>query len=157
MNKEAVIQNLKTSAIDAGLIPLGMIAANVGVKTIKQDNVIANGILALGGFAGSAFVKHPALKALLLGVSVFGTLRCATIGLNTITEPGATEGIAGLIPEGMKEKIRKFIPQLSGDEELDSLTGDEINLDDVGTIDIPYEEVSGDGTAGIGEVERLLI
>jgi len=151
------------AAVDLGAITGGMIAANMLRVVTKKDDLVLNGSLAVAGFAGASMIKQPALKMLCLGASIFGTLRCLTIGVQTVTDPG-TQGIAGLIPDSIKEKIKQFVPQLSGmdddnfsGDDMENLTGDEVNLDDVGTIDVPYEEVKDTySMSGLGDVEKLL-
>ncbi len=155
LSLDTVKKEAGKAAIDLGAITGGMIAANVLKVVTKKDSLLMNGGIAVAGFAAAALIKQPALKMFFIGASVFGTLRSLSIGVQAVTEPG-TEGIAGLIPENLKEKIRKFIPQLSG-ADIENLTGDEMNLDDVGTIDVPYEEVMDTPSVnGFGDIDKLL-
>ena len=143
------INQAKETGIDIASIAGGMVAANIAVKAIKKDNLLVNGTVAVAALAVATKVKSPALKMMLLGASVFGTMRCLTIAVKGVT--GNTQGIAGLIPESIKAKIAKFLPQLNGAETLLGEYDDfgDVNLDDVGTVDANYEEVEST-TNGFG-------
>lgn len=138
------INDLQKNGLDGSSMLGGFIAANVLVKITKQDNLIGNGIMALGGVVGASMIdKDSPLRLLVLGASLFGALRVGTIAFNT------ANSLTG-IPESIKEKIKLYLPQINGigdakDEFID------INLDDqVETIDAEHEIM------GIGQTEILL-
>lgn len=143
------IDKVKDASVDVGSIAGGMVAANVLVKVAKQDNLPVNGLIAVGGLIGACVMKkNSALKMLVLGASVFGAMRCLTIG---VSSANSLLGASGILPEGIKEKISQYLPQLNGignpENEID------INLDDdVNTIDIPHEVMG----SSLGNAEALL-
>jgi hypothetical protein len=130
----------------------GMIAAHVALKAMKkQDNLIFTGSATVAGIAGAIMLKPGWLKLLSLGFASYGLLRSANVIVKEATEPGNTgaAGLSGFIPEGIKSKIRSFLPNLGGLGNIgDTLLGDDDlsgmpNLDDVaGVEDVGYVDVS---------------
>lgn len=158
--------DLKGAAIDAGSLLGGMVAGNVVVKLVKQDNAKGNGVLALAGLGGYTVMKNKSnipqwAKMLTLGVGLYSGLRLLTIGMQEATNPETTEGLAGFLPDSLKAKMRKFIPSLSGIEDRGLFAGvddgdEDINLDDIGAVeDIDYEDVTSD-VSGVVDVRRMV-
>lgn len=130
----------------------GMIAAHVALRAMKkQDNLIFTGSAAVAGLAGAIMLKPGWAKLLSLGFAGYGLLRSANVIVQEAAAPGnsGAAGLSGFIPEGIKAKIRSFLPNLGGLGNIgDTLLGDDDlsgmpNLDDVaGVEDIGYVDVS---------------
>jgi hypothetical protein len=121
-NVMPTMEDLKEGGSLAGGVALGLVASHAALNLIKkQDSLLLNGGLALGGFYGAMKVKHPLLKAICAGVATYGAVKCLSIGIKEVTAPGATEGLAGMIPDKVKEALRKFIPTFSGIDEVAGL------------------------------------
>lgn len=130
----------------------GMIAAHVALRAMKkQDSLIFTGSAAVAGIAGAIMLKPGWLKLLSLGFAGYGLLRSANVMVQEVTSPGSNgaAGLSGFIPEGIKAKIRSFLPNLGGLGSIgDTLLGEDDlsgmpNLDDVaGVEDIGYVDVS---------------
>ena len=146
--KEGSIE-VKDAALSAGLVAGGFFVAGVLAKVVKQANTIGGVVLMVGGALGVWKAKPMWAKMLCLGAASYGLVRLANSAMNKLTStPAGTSGLAGLIPDSVKEKIRQYMPTLAGDEDL--LTGDDdynmgdVNLDDMGDPgDYPVEGFPG--------------
>lgn len=143
-------QEMITGVKDLGGVALGIIASHAVLNIAKkQDSALFNGALAVGGFYGVMKVKNPFLKALCLGAGAYGALKLVGKATNAVSTPGATEGLAGMLPEGVKSALRKYIPTFSGVEELAS-PEENLSLDDQGTDG--FREPSSPAIEGMGEI-----
>ncbi len=148
---------------DLGMIAVGMIGAHSVIVATKKDNAIVAGCITVAGFGIAVASKNPLLKMFGLGMSAYGTIKLFNHGVKQIASPATTEGLNGILPEKAKEMIRKFIPTLSGMDEVagvpsENLAGDyldNLSLDDldmrgaIGTTDEP------NAMEGLGEVAKL--
>jgi hypothetical protein len=145
-------EKLATWGLSAVTTATSFMAAHVALKAMnKQNSMLVTGSVAVAGLAGAIFLPHPALKFLALGVATYGMIQTASLAVADATTPGATSGLAGIIPETIKAKIRAFIPTLSGavtllgDDDLQGMP----NLDDVaGVEDVGYVDVSEQKSIG---------
>lgn len=142
-----ILTQAKQAGTDTGAVALGIVAGNVAVKLVKQDNLMGNAALTVGGFAGAVMIKNKFVRNAMIGLTVFGGLRLLTIGVNAVTAPGAVKGLAGFIPESVKEKIRTFVPQINGVEQL-------IGEDDFGDVNLDDDD-NGNGTGNIEDVDYI--
>lgn len=156
---------------DLGMIAGGMIAAHALVTMTKKDTAIVNGGIALAGLGVAMKAKSPLIKMLALGASAYGTIKLLNNLTKSVAAPETTEGLNGILPESAKALIRKFIPTLSGMDEIsgayEDLTGDSeidgLSLDDFGmrgddTTSV-IEGMSGEepfAVEGLGEVMSLI-
>lgn len=147
LSSKFTLENLETWGLAAVTTVGGMLVSHVALKAIKkQDNWIATGCTTVAGIAGAIFIKNGWLKLFSLGVAGYGLIRTANIAVKEATEPGTTQGLAGLIPETIKAKIRSFLPTLGstsetllGDDDLSGMP----NLDDIaGVEDVGYVDVT---------------
>jgi hypothetical protein len=156
----------KEELIDAGKrtggVLAGIIASHAVVKSVEAINKpVGHGVILAGGFYGACKVKDPFLQALCVGAAVYGGFRLLGAAAAAVTEPAATSGLAGILPEKVKEALRKYIPTFAGIEEVaglgDAGDGDNefsgnLSLDDVGRGAgelSDYEEVAGLGNSDI--------
>ncbi len=148
-----------------GGVALGLIASHAALNIIKkQDSLIANGSLLVGGFYGACKVKHPLLKMLCAGAAAYGAIKMINKATAVVAVPGATEGLAGMLPESVKEALRKFIPTFAGIDEVSGLgnaTGDvndefgDLSLEDQGNYSTDGLGNDEEGTSGIEEMSGL--
>lgn len=147
---------------DLGAVALGIIASHAVLNIAKkQDSAVFNGVLAAGGLYGAMKVKNPFFKALCLGAGAYGALKLVGKATNAVSTPGATEGLAGMLPEGVKAALRKYIPTFSGVEEvsgagngtgdpsIDNLSLDDQGMDGNGNGTGEYEQ---ENTSGMGDL-----
>ena len=178
ISKEAVEDNafsmeaLEGYGLAGGTIAGGFIAAHVlntlvnKARKSTDDSILVSGGMAAAGLAGAMFIKNGHLKLLSLGVMSYGVVKSLSIGLKEVTtavDPNAakpTSGLAGLLPETIKAKLREFIPTIGS---VDQLIGDEnergINGDDFGNIFDEHKEVNGneeEPVNGLGIAENLI-
>lgn len=150
--KQEMISGVK----DLGGVALGIIASHAVLNIAKkQDSAVFNGVLAVGGLYGAMKVRNPFLKALCLGAGAYGAIKLVGKATSAVTTPGATEGLAGVLPEEVKSALRKYIPTFSGVDEVaggeELLAGDEdLSLDDAGMEG--YDEPSSPSIEGFGNV-----
>lgn len=153
---------------DLGTLVGGMIGAHAAVTLLKKDSPIVNGGILIAGGVVAMKVKNPVFRMLALGAAAYGGIRLMNNGLKAVTVPESTEGLNGLLPESAKALIRKFIPTLSGMDEVagyEDLNGDDdmngLSLDDFGaTRNDEPGSMEGLGemeqVAGLGEAAALL-
>lgn len=141
ISKEAVastdlsFDNIKSYAASTGTIVGGMVVAHIALKAIKkQDSLLVNGGLVLGGFVGAMKLQNPFLKLLCLGAAGYGTIKVLNIAVKEVAAPGdsGAAGLSGLIPEGIKAKIRGFIPSLG---ETNLLGIDDMDMSGIPSMD----------------------
>jgi hypothetical protein len=157
----------------AGGIVVGNILNTLVNKARKtdQDSIMVSGGMAVAGLAGAMLIPNKWAKLASLGIMSYGIVKSAAIGVKEVTAPvdptaapgapGHSAGLAGLLPESIKAKLRGYIPNIGS---IDQLIGDEAQMsgtEDFGTLDEIIngtEEVSGsEEQAGIGSVEANLI
>lgn len=149
---------------DLGAIAGGMIAAHAIVTMTKKDTAIVNGGIAIVGLGVAIKAKNPLVKMLALGASAYGTIKLINNVTKQVAAPETTEGLNGILPESAKAAIRKFIPTLSGMDDIagaDDFSGDDdikgLSLDDFemrGTED-NYQGLEENAMQGLGEVVDL--
>jgi hypothetical protein len=148
---------------DLGMVALGMIAGHSLITVTKKDNAMINGALAVGGFGVYIKSKNPMLKMLGLGAAAFGTIKLVNNAVKEVATPGTTEGLNGFLPEAAKSYIRKYLPTLSGMDEIagyEQIAGDDdykgLSLNDV-TMRGEYDGVGNDQPAmeGLGDMLNL--
>lgn len=156
------------SGKDLGALAVGMVGAHAIVTMTKKDTAIVNGGIALAGLGVAMKAKSPLIKMIALGASAYGTIKLLNNVTKEVAAANTVEGLNGILPESAKALIRKFIPTLSGVEELagdDEFSGyDDLSLDDYelrGEEDLMglsgEEDYSGtDEMAGLGEAVSLL-
>jgi len=183
MSKTAeVVQKTKAKAGDfmptkdemlvSGATLGGVVAGIVGGHAIvtalnKQDNVMVNGAMLLGGFYGACKLKHPFAKALCIGAAAFGGIKLVNQGIKQVTAPGTTEGLNGMLPESVKTALRKYIPNFSAMSGVNGL-GDaydnmgnaddemgDLSLDDVGQRE-EFSSSEDELVAGLGNTMTLV-
>jgi hypothetical protein len=145
--------NIKTYGASTGTVVAGMVVAHVALKAIKkQDSLLINGGLVVGGLVGAMQLQNPWLKLLCLGAAGYGTIKCLNIATKEITAPGDTgaAGLSGLLPESIKAKIRGFIPTLGevtllGDDDLQGMPSldDMAGVEDGIAIDVTNQKTIG--------------
>lgn len=156
-------EDLKKGGIDLSGIAIGMIGGHVLLVVTKQDNLLVNAGLTVGGFGLAVKSKQPLVRAIGLGLAGFGLLKMANHGIKAVAAPGTTEGLNGFLPESAKLMIRKFLPTLSGVEGTeDNIAGTDddmsgLSLDDFSTRGT-YEPMasSADELEGLGELLTLV-
>jgi len=119
----------KTEAIEAakalGGLTIGMIAAHNISNVIKKQKPVVqnslNGAMVIGGAFGFVKAKSSLLKYISLGAAAFGAFKLIAVATNSVAMPGKTEGINGLLPDSVKNSIRKFLPTFAGIEEVSGL------------------------------------
>ncbi len=167
MSKTSMVklEEVKDAGKDAGLITLGLIAANALTKNvIKKDTIAVNGAITVVGILGAAAIENPSVKLICMGVAAYGALKVA----NNLIAPTPIAGVAGfegLIPDSVKAKLAKFIPSFGNvDEEgRDQLTGREYeDTEDVNLDDAPYENQYAENSyeetvQGLGDATALLV
>ena len=146
-----------------GLTLGGMIAGhliNKGVNKVRkteEDNVLITGGMALSGLAGFIYLKPWWAKFLALGAASYYGLRTANIGLKAVSDATSTNGLAGLLPETVKAKIREYIPSLG--DVSDKLASAENSSDfgDINFDDEPIKGVEEDQMQGLGDIGMKLL
>lgn len=150
--KEEAVKELENySGVLAGVV----VAHGVMVMT-KKDKPLINGGVALGGLALAIKAPNPWLKMVGLGVATYGSLKLMGNLLKEVAAPETTQGLNGILPESAKALIRKFIPTLSGDEDMhgayDKLNGDD---DMRGTDDLSLDDESMRGDDDMRGTEEM--
>ena len=147
--------NAKSYASATGLLAAGFLVAHNGLRLIKmQDNMLVNLGVTAGAIAGAMYVENPWLKLALIGVAAYTGVKTLSLAVAEVAAPGASgmNGISGMIPEGVKANIRKFLPTFGSVGEYDEMNG---NTDEVG--DVNLDEHIGDVDENLmGNEEALL-
>lgn len=107
-----------SSVKDLGGLAGGMIAAHAIVTMTKKDTPIVNGGIAIVGLVAAMKVKSPLVKMIALGASAYGSIKLLNNLTKEVTNSESTAGLSGILPESAKAMIRKFMPTLSGMDEL---------------------------------------
>lgn len=159
---------LLVSGASIGGVVAGIVAGHALVTVTKKDSLLVNGGLLVGGFYGACKVKQPFLKMMCVGVATYGGLKLVGAGVKAATEavaPGTTGGLSGMLPDSVKEALRKYIPSFAGVDEIAGLgnaddymngTDDEfgnLSLDDQGSRDT---YAGTEEYAGIGDAMQLV-
>ena len=182
ISKEAIEERFSMEALEsyglagatiAGGVVVGNIINTLVNKARKkdEDSIIVSGAMAVGGLAGAMLIPNKWAKFACLGVMTYGVVKSAAIGVKEVTAAApadatvATHGLAGLLPESIKAKLRGYIPnigsvdQLIGDEQMNG--GGTGSDTDFGFLDEPIngdEEIKGtEDFAAIGSVEAQLM
>jgi len=141
----------------------GMIAAHALLTMTKKDTVIINGGVAVVGLGVAMKVKNPTLKMLALGVSAYGAIKLLNNVTKEVAAPGTVEGLNGILPESAKAMIRKFIPTLSGMDDVsgsdESYQGTDSDLDGLSLDDLSIRGELSESISsvnGLGEVLELV-
>lgn len=149
--------NAKSYVSATGLLAAGFLVAHNGLRLVKmQDNMLANLGLTAAAVAGAMYVSNPWLKLALIGVAAYAGVKTVSLAVAEVAAPGASglNGISGMIPEGVKANIRKFLPTFGSVGEYDEMNGDgdemgDVNLDEhIGDVD---ENLMGNEEALLGE------
>lgn len=147
--------NAKSYVSATGLLAAGFLVAHNGLRLIKmQDNMLANLGLTAAAVAGAMYVSNPWLKLALIGVAAYAGVKTVSLAVAEVAAPGVTGlgGFSGMIPEGVKANIRKFLPTFGSVGEYDEMNG---NTDEVG--DVNLDEHIGDVDENLmGNEEALL-
>lgn len=141
-------------AKNVGMIALGLVGGHVLSVTTKKDTLIVNGGMALGGLGLAVMVKNPYVKLLGIGVSAYGVIKTVGNVVKETTAPATTEGLNGILPESAKALIRKYIPTLSGIDEvqgMDDMSGD----DDIRGVDDAIKMLSLDDDSMRGDDDAM--
>lgn len=137
-----------------GMIAIGLVGGHALAVTTKKDTLLVNGGMALGGLGISLMVKNPYVKLLGLGVSAYGTIKVIGNVVKETTVPATTEGLNGILPESAKALIRKYIPTLSGIDDIqgtDDMSGD----DDIRGVDDAIKMLSLDDDSMRGDDDAV--
>lgn len=161
LKENTSLQNLGTSAAGLGVVTAGFLVAHNGLKLAgMQEKFLVNLGLTAASIAGLMYVNHPLAKLAILGVGIYALTNTISIGVKEVVSPSAStpaavKGLSGLIPDSVKEKIAKYIPnfgEVSG-YPGDGYSGvDEVIEDHVGELDEVVsgsEEMEGLGTANL--------
>ena len=149
--------NAKSYVSATGLLAAGFLVAHNGLRLVKmQDNMLANLGLTAAAVAGAMYVSNPWLKLALIGVAAYAGVKTVSLAVAEVAAPGASglNGISGMIPEGVKANIRKFLPTFDSVGEYDEMSGaddemGDVNLDEhIGDVD---ENLMGNEEALLGE------
>ena len=132
---------------DLGMLALGMIGAHAVTAVTKKDTALVNGGIALVGLGVAIKAHNPLIKMFGLGVSAFGTIKVINGLVKEVATPQTTEGLNGILPESAKALIRKFIPTLSGADDMqgayDNLNGDD-DMRGADDLSLDDESMRGD-------------
>ncbi len=143
-----------------GGLASGMIAAHAIVTMTKKDNAMVNGGIAFLGLGVAMKAKNPLVKMVALGASAYGSIKLLNNATKMVAAPATTEGLNGFLPESAKAMIRKFIPTLTGMDDIagtdENIAGNDpelmgLNLDDFSTrgteetVAAPASELEGLG------------
>jgi len=131
------LDEAKKAGSEVGGVALGIMASHAVINLIKkQDSLLVNGAVFAGGAIGAMKVKNPFFKALCVGACVYGGLKLINKATAAVSTPGATEGLAGMLPESVKSALRKFVPTFAGIDEVSGLGNTDdmegLSLDDQG-------------------------
>ncbi len=139
---------------DLGMVALGMLGAHAVLVATKKDTLIVNGSIALVGLGVAIKVKNPLIKMLGIGASAYGVIKVLGNAVKEVAAPATTEGLNGILPESAKAMLRKFIPTLSG---MDDMSGDDYmnGIDDMQGTDDAIKMLSLDDESMRGEDEPM--
>ena len=128
---------------DLGMLALGMIGAHAVTAVTKKNTALVNGGIALVGLGVAIKAHNPLIKMLGLGASAYGTIKVINGLVKEVATPETTEGLNGILPESAKALIRKFIPTLSGDDDMRGAYENVAGYDDMrGTDDLSLDDDS---------------
>lgn len=149
--------NAKSYVSSAGLLAAGFLVAHNGLRLMKmQDNVVANLGLTAAAIAGAMYLENPYLKLALIGVAAYSGVKTLSLATKAVTEAPAGAGglgfISGMIPEGVKSKIREFLPTFGsvGESDYDSISGEGIGADSI-NLDEHVGDLGNDEMLGLEE------
>jgi hypothetical protein len=137
-----------------GMVALGLVGGHAIIATTKKDTLLVNGGIALTGLGVAIMVKNPYIKLLGIGASAYGVIKVIGNVAKDVTAPSTTEGLNGILPESAKALLRKYIPTLSGMDEMqgaDDMSGD----DDMRGTDDAIKMLSLDDESMRGEDEPM--
>lgn len=138
----------------AGGVALGIIASHAALNILKkQDSAVVNGVLAAGGLYGAMKVKNPLLKAICAGAAAYGAIKLVNKATAAVATPGATEGLAGMLPEGVKDALRKYIPTFAGIDEVAGLGNPGTNGADDEFNGLSLDDQGMEGVEDLSNVE----
>jgi len=141
------LKKIKTESVVPLAIVSGLAAGNLAYKAIpsKINPLIGAVILSAAGLLIAVNVKHDFIKNGALAMSAFGGLKLLNTisadpmsGMNGIGELGIT------LPEGVRSAIRKIIPSLNGDDDMQVIG----TYNEFGTVDTDYQVVGADDEFG---------
>lgn len=138
-----------------GMVTLGLIGGHALAVTTKKDTLIVNGGMAIGGLGLSLMVKNPYVKLLGLGVSAYGVIKAVGNVVKETTAPATTEGLNGILPESAKAMIRKYIPTLSGIDDMQGADDYMNGMDDMQGTDDAIKMLSLDDESMRGDDEPM--
>lgn len=142
-------------AKNLGMVALGIVGGHAVAVATKKDTLIMNGGMVIGGLGLSLMVKNPYLKLLGLGVSAYGTIKAIGNIAKETTVPATTEGLNGILPESAKAMLRKFIPTLSGMDDMQGADDYMNGMDDMQGTDDAIKMLSLDDESMRGDDEPM--
>lgn len=148
--------NAKSYASSVGLLAAGFLVAHNGLRLIKmQNNVLVNLGVTAGAIAGAMYVSNPLLKLALIGVAAYAGMKTVSLSVAEVVAPGAAGlgGFSGMIPEGIKSKVREFLPTFGSVGEYDEFNGE--GTGDLSNVNLD-EHISGADENLMGEGEEML-
>lgn len=175
------MEALESYGLGGGAIFGGFIVANIANTLINKarkktdDSILISGGMAAGGLVGAMAIPNKYAKLACLGLMTYGLAKTASIALKEVTAPaadptaapgtpGAASGLAGLLPETLKAKLRSYIPTIGSVDQLigDDMNGDDVNGDEFGNLDEMIngtDDINGneEQTYGVGSVEAALL
>lgn len=140
---------------DLGLVTLGMIGAHAIIATTKKDTLMVNGGIALAGLGVAIKVKNPLIKMLGIGASAYGVIKVLGNVTKEVASPATTEGLNGILPESAKAMLRKFIPTLSGMDDMQGADDYMNGMDDMQGTDDAIKMLSLDDESMRGDDESM--
>ena len=149
-------ENIKTEAIDIGLVTAGFMGANLVSKVVPIKNEKIKSLIPVLIGAGLTFAtKNQNLKLAGKAIASYGllkTLRTLLMG----SDPMGTDGIEGIKDNpAVKKMLDMLIPNLGEVGEIDYANEDYTNYFEPAIIDVPFEEVEEmDGVSGMGSLEE---
>ncbi len=149
-----------------GMVALGLVGGHAIIATTKKDTLLVNGGIALTGLGVAIMVKNPYIKLLGIGASAYGVIKVIGNVAKDVTAPSTTEGLNGILPESAKALLRKYIPTLSGMDEMQGADDDMRGTDDaIKMLSLDDDSMRGDDEAmrgtynnemsGLGEASTL--
>ena len=148
-----------------GMVALGLVGGHAILTISKKDTLLVNGGIAVAGLGVAVMVKNPYLKLLGIGASAYGVMKVIGNAVKDVTVPATTEGLNGILPESAKALLRKYIPTLSGIDDMqgsDDMTGTD---DAIKMLSLDDDSMRGDDDAmrgtynndmtGLGEASTL--
>ena len=153
--------NAKSYATGVGLLAAGFLVAHNGLRLVKmQDKVLANLGLTAVAVVGAMSVSNPLLKLLLVGVAAYSGVKTLSLSVAEVAAPGkdGAAGLSGFIPEGIKSKVRAFLPTFGEvDGAYDEFGTDELNAI---SLDEPMGEINptllmGETDPNLGDIALI--